>query len=213
MNGEPFRGFESHPLRHVFVESGSWNLKSAIVMMPTEKSQQALLLAAFAGLVILSILYSETFAQKRRHASVCGDPTARCETGVTFHPYDLPFRVPKNAVIYDTELFYAIVLKRVHVADQKCDQFISENDRLSAQNLFPHQKVFASRRCGDAGEVGYQNANSTDATNDHGRPSEFIAVFAGTTLADANRILATVKATGKFPGANVRRMRAAFNGT
>ena len=177
------------------------------------KSIHVAFAVAITALVSCSVLNPETFAQERRHASVCGDPTTRCETSVTLQPYDLPFRVPKNAVIYDTELFYAIVLKRVHVADQKCDQFISENDRLSAQNLFPHQKVFASRRCGDAGEVGYQNANSTDATNDHGRPSEFIAVFAGTTLADANRILATVKATGKFPGANVRRMRAAFNGT
>jgi hypothetical protein len=33
------------------------------------------------------------------------------------------------------------------------------------------------------------------------------------TPADANRMLATVKATGKFPGAYMRRMRAVINGT
>jgi hypothetical protein len=40
-----------------------------------------------------------------------------------------------------------------------------------------------------------------------------MGVYAGMTLADANRMLASVKATGKFPGANIRRLRAAFNGT
>jgi hypothetical protein len=33
------------------------------------------------------------------------------------------------------------------------------------------------------------------------------------TLAEANNMLAKVKTTGKFPGANVRRMRAMLNGT
>jgi hypothetical protein len=40
-----------------------------------------------------------------------------------------------------------------------------------------------------------------------------MAVYAGATLADANRMLAMVQATGKFPAANIRRMRAGFNGT
>jgi hypothetical protein len=40
-----------------------------------------------------------------------------------------------------------------------------------------------------------------------------MAVYAGMSLAEANRLLASVKATGKFPGANIRRMRAMINGT
>jgi hypothetical protein len=40
-----------------------------------------------------------------------------------------------------------------------------------------------------------------------------MAIYAGLTPAEANRMLAAVKATGKFPGANLRRMRATFNGT
>jgi hypothetical protein len=40
-----------------------------------------------------------------------------------------------------------------------------------------------------------------------------MAVYAGMTMADANAMLAKVKATGKFPGANIRRMRALINGT
>ena len=41
-----------------------------------------------------------------------------------------------------------------------------------------------------------------------------MAVYAGTTLAQAKRFLNAVKATtGKFPGANIRPMRTGFNGT
>ena len=39
-----------------------------------------------------------------------------------------------------------------------------------------------------------------------------MAVYAGKAPAEANRMLAAVKATGKFPGANIRRMRTGFNG-
>jgi hypothetical protein len=45
------------------------------------------------------------------------------------------------------------------------------------------------------------------------RKARFMAVYAGMSLADANSMLAAVKATGKYPGANIRRMRAGFNGT
>jgi hypothetical protein len=41
----------------------------------------------------------------------------------------------------------------------------------------------------------------------------FIAIYAGKTLTEANGFLKTVQATGKFKGANVRRMQAEINGT
>jgi hypothetical protein len=145
-------------------------------------------------------------AQKRkpaRHPSICGDPTAACKTIGTFQPNDLPFRLPRNAVIYDTDLFYAIILKSVSVPENNCDTFVPESDRLAAQALFPDHKVFSSR-CAEPGGLSYSNSSSK---------AQFMAVYAGLTLADANRMLAAVKATGKFSGANIRRMRAAFNGT
>ncbi|MDT7604021.1 MAG: hypothetical protein QOF61_2018, partial [Acidobacteriota bacterium] len=43
--------------------------------------------------------------------------------------------------------------------------------------------------------------------------TRILAVYAGATRAEAERTLADVKATGKFPGANLRRMRAEINGT
>jgi hypothetical protein len=161
------------------------------------------------GLVVattLSFGAVKISAQKRRpvrHASICGNPTATCKTSATFQPYDLPFRLPAKAVIYDTDLFYAVILKSVSARNDNCDIFVPESDRLAAQILFPDRKVFSSR-CAGAPELSYTNTSP----NQH-----FMAVYAGMTLADANRILETVKATRKFPGANVRRMRAAFNGT
>jgi hypothetical protein len=120
-----------------------------------------------------------------------------------FEPYDLPFHLPANAVIYDTELFYAIMLKSVRAERDDCNAFVSEEDRLRAQALFPDHKVFASR-CYEAGSVYYAPV----AENQH-----FMAVYAGKTRAEAVRMFSTVKATGQFAGANIRRLRAGINGT
>lgn len=137
------------------------------------------------------------------HGSICGNPAEQCRSIATFHPYDLQFRVPKNAVIYDTELFYAIILKTVGRDETDCDVFVPEPERLEAQALFPDHKVFTSR-CPDVEELLYTNVSPKH---------RFMAVYAGTTIAGANRMLAAVKATGKFAGANIRRMRTSFNGT
>jgi hypothetical protein len=40
-----------------------------------------------------------------------------------------------------------------------------------------------------------------------------MAVYAGRTQAEAAQMLSSVKATGKFAGASIRRMSAGFNGT
>ena len=145
-------------------------------------------------------------AQRRkpvRPLSVCGNPNVTCPSEATFESYDLPFRVPKNAVIWETELFYAVILKSATAPDDSCDNYIPEPERLAAQTLFTDRKVFTSR-CAEPGHLYYTNTSPK---------AHFMAVYAGTTLAEANRVLAAVKATGKFPGANVRRMRAGFNGT
>jgi hypothetical protein len=140
---------------------------------------------------------------KRARASICGNPTVKCKTSAVFQPNDLPFRVPENSVIFDTELFYAVVLKSVPAKDDSCDTFIPEAERLEAQALFPKNKVFASR-CADPENLFYTNVDSQ---------FRIMAVYSGTTLAESKSMLAAVKATGKFPGAYVRRMRTGFNGT
>jgi hypothetical protein len=150
---------------------------------------------------------SNVAAQKKRQpqkmAVVCGSPKASCGSGMSFKPYDLQFRLPKNAVIYDTEPFYAIILKSVRAPNDDCNVFVPEEERLRAQALFPDHKVFASR-CYEPGEVYYAPVGD----NQH-----FMAVYAGKTRAEAGRVLDAVKATGKYPGANLRRMHAGINGT
>src|SRR4029079_5150357 len=76
-----------------------------------------------------------------QQAKVCSDPGVPCRTSIKFEAYDLPFQVPKNAVIWETEKFYAIILKSV-ATEGDCDRFVSEDDRLKAQALFPNAKVF-----------------------------------------------------------------------
>lgn len=170
------------------------------------KSTRSLSVVLITTAFVMSCFGLRTLAQKRRpvqHLSVCGNPQLPCKTSATFETNDLPFRVPKNAVIYDTELFYAIVLKTVGASDRDCDVFVPESERTATQRLFPDHKVFASR-CPEPGNLSYSNTSSKH---------RFMAVYAGTTLAEANRMLTVVKATGKFPGANIRRMRTGLNGT
>jgi hypothetical protein len=168
---------------------------------------RALVGTLIATVAALSLFSSETSAQKRkpqvRHLQVCGNPNVPCKTTATFQSYDLPFRLPENVSIYDTELFYAIILKSVSTPNDDCKVFVPESERLATQALFPDNKVFSSR-CAEPGGLSYSNTSAK---------AHFMAVYAGTTLADANRMLAAVQATGKFPGANIRRMRATFNGT
>ena len=183
------------------------------------RCKMRLLCGALGFVIALSAFNASEALQSRgaRHRKsrleVCFDPTVPCRTSVAFQPYALPFRVPKNVVIHDTELFYAVILKRVRLGSLDCDKFISEKERLSAQALFPHRKVFTSRRCDDGGEVGYRNPNGTDATDYRGGASEFMAVYAGKTRAEAEKTLAGVRVAGRFPTANIQRMRAGFNGT
>ena len=147
-------------------------------------------------------------AQRRgrpRLAAVCGDPAVRCPTSVEFQPYHLPFRIPPNAVIWETEKFYAVILKSIPDESKggNCDVFVSEAEREAAQALFPRNKVFASR-CTEPGDLFYTNVSEG---------AQFIAVYAGRTRAEGLALLEKVKATGQFPDANLRRMSAGFNGT
>lgn len=168
--------------------------------MTTSKLTRAITLAA-----ALFIFFSAASAQRKptKGLTVCGNPNVACPTQATFEPHDLPFRVPSNAVIWETELLYVVILKSMNAPDEDCDKHIPEAERLAAQSLFPERKVFASR-CVEPGTLFYTNT----------RPNtRFMGVYAGKTTADANRTLAAVKATGKFSGAYIRRMRVGFNGT
>ena len=167
-----------------------------------------LLLLLCVGATGANVRYGNSQRASRRKnaprpAAVCFDPSVKCKTSVPFEPHDLPFQVPANGVIYETGFFYAVILKSMKVADDNCETFVAEVERLEAQALFPARKVFSSR-CAEPGFLYYTNVEPN---------TRFMAVYAGATKAQSAQMLARVKATGKFPGANLRRMRSGFNGT
>jgi len=163
-----------------------------------------------SGAFVCLLLTGTGVAQRARRTPtqkgrICGDPTLPCNKGEDiFKPHDLPFRIPARAVIWESETFYAVILQSVKAADDDCQKFVPEDVRQAAQALFPHHKVFTDRGCWEAAETYYTGTQPG---------SRFMAVYAGRTRAEANAMLARVKATGKFAGANLRRMSIGFNGT
>jgi hypothetical protein len=163
------------------------------------------LIPAFA-LAVFTFFSNATLAQRRSTlGQVCGDPTAPCKTRDAFQPFELPFDFGTNYVIAESRPFYAVILKSVKLKYNysDCEGSIKETDRLAAQELFPRNKVF-SMTCFEAAQNYYTNVAENVA---------FLGVYAGKTLAEANAFLSKVRATGKFNGPVVRRMRAGINGT
>jgi hypothetical protein len=158
-------------------------------------------------LIIIILFFGfvlEVSAQKLKLGKICGNPNVRCVGSQDFQPNELTFEIPKNAVIYESKPFYAIILKSSKLKnDNDCETLITESERLDTQNLFPNNKVFALK-CLDAGGIYYTNV-SNGVT--------FLAVFAGNTLAEAQSFLKTVQATAKFGKVNLRKMQAGINGT
>jgi hypothetical protein len=126
------------------------------------------------------------------------NPANACSDG-NFKSHELCFKTPGDGVAraeYLSEPFYAIILKTA----ERCT--ITEDERLQAQQRFPGTKVFSMRfSCDDNVE---ENISYTNVNDKFG----FLAVYAGRTLKEAKARLAEVKATGRFPGANIRKMQA-----
>jgi hypothetical protein len=124
------------------------------------------------------------------------DPAARCPG---LKPHHLCFELPGDGVAraeYSSKPFYAVILKSA----ERCT--ITEEERTAAQALFPHSKVFfESFQCHDDVEesVRYTNVNEKFS---------FLAVYAGATAREAKKRLQEVQASGKYPGANLRKMQA-----
>ncbi len=163
--------------------------------------------------LLLSNIHSTYSDDVHTNGKVCGNPATPCNSSKwKFEPYDLSFRLPQELKwlnSYSSASFYAIILKSKRAVpdpdgpagDGECSGFFSEAERQSAQSLFTNNKVFASRfDCYVAG-IGYTNVNYN---------YNILAVYAGETQAAANSFLSQVKATGRFPGANIRKMQVAL---
>ena len=131
-------------------------------------------------------------------AQTCPDPVKPC---AGFKDHDLSFVLPKDGVArpeVKSPSFWAVILRTA----ERCA--ISEKERLAVQAQFPRSKVFQNRfECDDDVEnnVTYTNVNAKFG---------FLAVYAGEERAAADVLLEQVKAGGRFPGANLRRMQAVF---
>ena len=158
-------------------------------------------------ILIVAVLFPfQTSLGQKRLGVVCGDPTAACKAHMdNFQPADLPFDQGKNLVIYESQPFYGIVLKSVKLADwgDCANPTFKEPDRAALQALFEHNKVFM-QNCVESGSYYYTGVADKTA---------LVAVYAGRTLAEANKFLKTVQALNKFAGARVRKMRVSVNGT
>jgi hypothetical protein len=127
------------------------------------------------------------------------DPTDQQKACREFKPHELCFERPRDGLAraeYLSEPFYAVILKTA----ERCS--LTEEERLQAQALFPRSKVFSMRfQCDENIE---ENISYTNVDGKFG----FLAVHAGTTLDEAKKRLAEVNATGRFSGANIRKMQA-----
>jgi hypothetical protein len=147
-------------------------------------------LSAAVALALAGVASADTLGR------VLPDPAAVCDAT---KPYELCFEKPKDGIAraaYLSEPFYAVILKTA----ARCS--VTESERLEAQALFPRHKVFSSRfYCGEDVE---ENIAYTSVDEKYG----FLAVYAGTTYFDAKKMLIAVTATGRFHGANIRKMQA-----
>jgi hypothetical protein len=126
---------------------------------------------------------------------VCPDPFKPCSG---FKPHEFSFKTSNDKIgrAEDrSEPFYAIILKITN----RCS--VSEEERLKVQALFLKNKVFSVRfECDDNLE---ENVIYTNVDTGIG----FIAIYAGSTLSQAKKLLAVVKGLGQFPFANIRRIQ------
>jgi hypothetical protein len=128
-------------------------------------------------------------------AAICGDPAQPC---AGFREHDLSFARETTAVARAEERsapFFAVIL----VSAAPCA--IPEAERRRIQSLFPSRKVFSARFECD-GDVE-NNVKYTNVDEKRG----FVAVHAGATRADADKVVAEARARG-FKDANARRMQA-----
>jgi|SRR4030095_14177902 hypothetical protein len=150
------------------------------------------------GLVIC-LLIPGTLPQMQ--APVCYQPTVKCPSSYSFAPYQLPFVIKEKLVFgksYQSEEFYAVILKSVKaVGDPDCT-IVTEEERLETQKLWPTRKVFASHLNCPEELVLYDNVD---------RNFNFLAVYAGKTLKEAQRVLTQIKANPRYSQVYLKRMR------
>ena len=165
--------------------------------------------SVFAFCIINAFLIVSGVAQTP--LKVCPNPTAPCASKhKDFAAYEMPFKLPtkiKPNTLYKSEAFYAVIFKdKIKVSEkEECDggeyHKRIENERKQTQKLYPERKVFAAYQCPDMAAIVYE-------INGQSYNENFLAVYGGTTLEEANQVLEQAKV--KFPKAIIKKMRAVF---
>lgn len=161
-------------------------------------------------LVIIVFLSGIVFSQnskkeKTMQGKICGNPRMACKADKQiFSSYDLPFETPKGYVVFESQPFYAIILKSVKIPEAGLEQeAFTEDERISVQKAFPNNKVFGTKG-NDPGMLYYRGIQENTA---------FMGVYAGRTLSEANAFLKQVRQNESYKGAYIKRLVAEFNGT
>jgi hypothetical protein len=154
-------------------------------------------------LLVASLLLAlpSTLIAQTRGGAVCYQPTVQCSASYSFAPYQLPFTIGEKLEFgktYRSEEFYAIVLKSVKAVEDPDCSFVTEAERLEAQKLWPSRKVFASHLNCPEELILYENID---------RNFNFLAVYAGKTLKEAQRVLTQIKAHPSYSQVYLKRMR------
>ena len=82
---------------------------------------RGLTISLVAAAVISAVVTADAQTRRKptKRAPVCGNPNVTCGGEITFQPHELPIRVPRNAVIYDSDLFYAVILRSVPSLEER----------------------------------------------------------------------------------------------
>ena len=155
-----------------------------------------IVLAASLLLALPSMLVPQTSG-----GAVCHQPSVQCSSSYSFAPYQLPFTIKEKLVFgksYRSEQFYAVVLKSVKAAGEPDCSFVSEDERLEAQRSFPTRKAFTSHFNCPEELIGYENVDNE---------FNFLAVYGGKTLDEAQRVLRQVTSNPRYTEAYLKRIR------
>ena len=159
---------------------------------------------------------SPTPAPKPPANAVCPDPARPCQNKtIYFDEWALSFKLPVKPLpnkTYRSAQFYGIILK-VYEGNQNedyCDGgeviVAMEDERKQLQQDYPDRKVFASYDCPNMGATDYDFPGRMDAKNERVVVDNFIAIYAGQTKEDAERLLAALKP--QYPKAVIKPMTA-----
>ncbi|HEX9963090.1 MAG TPA: hypothetical protein VGB00_19305 [Pyrinomonadaceae bacterium] len=152
-------------------------------------------------------------AAKKISNAVCPDPLKPCHHGEReFADWELPFKLPAKIVAnktYSSQQFYAVILKKYEdgCAEMDYDAKI-EAERIRMQKAFPNRKVFAEYSCPNMDSVGYEFAGKRDASGERVLFMDYIAVYAGETEEEAQKMLDDARE--EFPQAVIKKMTANY---